>query len=334
MKPTALTELLDIRVPIVQGGMTWVSRHGLAAAVSEAGGLGILGAGGMEPDELADEIVSLRSLTREPFGVNIPLLSVRPDGREGVSEQLIDVAIRGGAPIVVTGAGSPRRYTERLHAAGVLVMHVVPSVEMARKALDAGVDVIVAESSDAGGHVRSDGLSTFSLLPQVVDAVDVPVLAAGGIADARGMVAALALGAAGVQLGTRFVATVECNAHVAFKEQLLAAGPEGAPMYSRDYHASRGLASPAVRAMIDMEREGRPTDEIVAFRGRGRAYQGCIEGDVENGILPAGTGVGLVHDLPTVAQLIDELVHGATALLEGLRPVDGPVWPRRDRGAA
>jgi len=313
----ALPALLGVRFPIVQGGMTWVSRHGLAAAVTEAGGLGVIGAGAMDADELRDEVRALRRLTSGPFAVNVPLVNVRPDGAEVVAG-LIDVVLEEQVPIAITGAGSARRYTAALKEADVTVLHVVSAVALALKARDAGVDALVAEGHEAGGHVRPGGLSTLALIPQVVDAVDVPVIAAGGIGDARGFVAALALGADGVQLGTRFIATRECNAHPAYKAAVLAAGSEGAPVYCNGYHPGRGLDSPIVRELIDMERAGRATDEIVARRGKHRSRLGCIEGDLDQGILPAGTSAGLVGELKSVAEVIDELVAGYHAGVRAL----------------
>lgn len=337
MSDLPLLELLGLRHPLIQGGMTWVSRHGLAAAVSESGALGVIGSGGMEPEELRDEIRALRGRTDRPFGVNVPLIDVRPAGPGDVVEEMVRVVLDERVPIVITGAGSPRKYTPRLRSAGARVLHVVATPEMAKKCEAAGVDAVVAEGVEAGGHVRADGLSTLALVPQVVDAVRLPVVAAGGIADGRGMAAALTLGAAAVQIGTRFIATVECNAHEAFKRALVDAGPESARVYSRCYHASRGLDTPAVRKLIEMEARGASQEELVAVRGRGRARAGCIDGDLEEGLLPAGTGAGLVRDVPTVAELVEELVRtcgerlGATyeALVPG--PKNGL---ERRRGAA
>jgi enoyl-[acyl-carrier protein] reductase II len=319
MSRFVLARLLGIDHPIVQGGMTWVSRHALAAAVSEAGALGVIGSGGMEAEELRGEIRALRTLTSRSFAVNVPLVNVRPDGDDGIVERLIDVVVDECVPIVVTGAGSPARFTKRLKDAGAVVIHVVPSVPLARKAADAGVDAVVAESCESGGHIRADGLSSFSLVPQVVDAVSIPVIAAGGICDARGMAAALALGASGVQLGTRFIATTECNAHPAFKRALIAATTEGTAVYCRSYHASRALATPAVQQLVKMEEEGCSAEEILAFRGRGRARTGCIAGDVEQGILPAGSAVGLVQDIRPAGEIVAELVRGCEIVLASLR---------------
>ena len=317
--------------------MTWVSRHELAAAVSEAGALGVLGSGGMEPSELRSEIRTLRTKTSRPFAVNVPLVNVRPDGDDSIVDRLIEIVLEERVSIVVTGAGSPSRYTKRLKAAGALVIHVVPSVRLAQKAEAAGVDAVVAESTEAGGHISQDGLSTFSLVPQVVDAVDIPVIAAGGIADARGVVAAMALGAAGAQIGTRFIATNECNAHVAFKRTLVEAGIDGTAVYCRSYHPSRALRTAAIARMIQMEEQGRTIEEIVAFRGRGRARAGCIEGNLEEGILPAGAAVGLVRSVKPAGDVVRELVHGCERVLAALRaalPGDGSGLDLRESRAA
>lgn len=297
--------------------MSWVSRHGLAAAVSEAGGLGVIGAATMDPDELRGEIRALRALTERPFGVNVPLVLLRPDGGDRVPD-LIGVVLEEDVPVVITGAGSPRRFTQELKDAGRKVAHVVPSPKLAAKAQASGVDFVIAESTEGGGHVRVDGLATLSLIPQVVDAVPCPVVAAGGIADARGILAALALGACGVQMGTRFIATRECEAHAAYKREVEAAGPESAVIYSRRYHASRGLDTPLVRRLIELEDEGADLEQITALRGRHRAQLGCVEGGVEEGILPAGSGVGLVHDTPTVRELLEHLESGVVNGLQRL----------------
>jgi len=326
MSRPSLARILAIDHPILQGGMTWVSRHPLAAAVSEAGALGVIGSGGMEPAELREEIRALRALTVRSFAVNVPLVDVRPSGDPGVVEAMIEVVLDERVPVVVTSAGSPARFTPRLKAAGATVIHVVPSVPLARKAADAGVDVIVAESSESGGHIRSDGLATFSLVPQVVDEVRLPVVAAGGICDARGIAAAFALGAQGVQLGTLFVATTECNAHPLFKAALLAADSEGTAVYCRSHHASRALATPAVARLVEMESAGASPAELAAFRGRGRAREGCIQGDVDRGILPAGAAAGLVREIRPAGEVVDDLVRGVSEAIASMRA----AWSSRE----
>lgn len=332
MARQSLMSRIGLQYPILQGGMTWVSRFRLAAAVSDAGGLGVIGAGGMEPEELRDEIRSVRSLTDQQFGVNVPLANVRPDGDAKIVEQLIEIVLEETVPIVVTGAGSPRRFTKDLQAGGAFVLHVVPSVELATKCEEAGVDAVIAESVEAGGHLRPGGLSSFALIPQVVDAVSLPVVAAGGIADARGVAAALALGASAVQIGTRFISTVECSAHAEFKRLLVEATAEGTSVYCSWHHASRALCTPAVQRLIEMEAEGDSAEAILSFRGRGRAKSGCVEGKIDQGIFPAGAGAGLIQTVPTVAELMAELTGGTTAIFEQLLETSGQ--PRLGRPKA
>lgn len=335
MAPSNLTSLLRIQHPLIQGGMSWVSDHRLAAAVAEAGALGVIGAGGMDPETLRAEVRALQARTPASFAVNIPLVDVRPQGDDAVVRAQIDVVLEERVPIVITGAGSPARFTAELRDAGARVIHVVPSVRLARKSVDAGVEALVAEGIEAGGHVRADGLSTMSLVPQVVDAVEVPVIAAGGIADARGIVAALALGAQGVQLGTRFLASAECAAHPAYKRAVTEAGDEGTLVYCREYHPGRALDTPAVRELVARERAGAELEDLLAFRGRGRARAGCIDGEIEAGILPAGATVGLVRDVKSAREIVEELVRGARERLHALgADTSGWVWPDWDSRAA
>ena len=295
--------------------MAWVSGSKLATAVSCAGGLGVLGAATMDPEELAEEIRRVRSQTAASFGVNLPLIGLRADGGERVGD-LVEVILSEDVPVVITGAGSPARWTRVFKDAGRVVGHVIPSPRMASKANDSGVDFVVAESTEAGGHIRAGGLATMSLVPQVVDAVPIPVVAAGGIADGRGVAAALTLGASAVQLGTRFVATQECEAHAAFKTGLVRAEGEDAVLYGPPGFLSRGLNTPPVRRMVEMAEEGASSDELRRVRGTDRARRGCVDGEVEQGILPSGSGVGLVRGLPTVSELIEQLMHDARKQLE------------------
>lgn len=334
MSLPTLTELLDVRFPVLQGGMTWVGRHALAAAISRAGALGVIGAGGLDPEELRDEIRALRELTDASFGVNLPLVPVRPDRDASVTDLLAKVLLEEQVQVVATGGGSPRRFTPMLKEAGATVMHVSPSVGLAVKCEAAGVDIVIAESAEAGGHIRADGLSTFALVPQVVDAVDVPVVAAGGISDARGAAAAMALGAKGVQLGTRFVATTECNAHAAYKDAIVSADSEGSAVYCRGHHASRAVATPVVRKLVEMEGQGASVEELAAYRGRTRARAGCLDGDIEEGLLPAGAAVGLVRSVPSAEQVVEEIVNGYEDVLAALAGVMGASRREREADAA
>ncbi len=319
---TELTQQLGIDVPIIQGGMAWVSGPTLAAAVSEAGGLGVLGAATMDAAELRDAVRTVQARTDRPFAVNLPLIQLRPDG-EDLIEEMIEVILAERVPVVLTGAGSAARFTSVLQGADRLVGHVVPSPELAVKAYRAGVDFVVAESVEAGGHVREGGLATMSLVPQVVDAVPIPVVAAGGIADGRGVAAALALGASAVQLGTRFVATKECNAHPAYKGTVIRACAEETALYGPRGSVSRGLLTPPVKRMVEMSAAGVDDGAIREARGVDRARRGCVEGEIEAGILPSGSAVGLVRGLPSVADLVTELVRDARRSLEGGRRLVG-----------
>lgn len=319
---TELTLQLGIDVPIIQGGMAWVSGPNLAAAVSDAGGLGVLGAGTMDATELRAAVRSVQARTDRPFAVNLPLLRLRPDGADLIGA-MVEVILAERVPVVITGAGSPARLTPVLRGAGRLVGHVVPSPGLAVKAYRAGVDFVIAESVEAGGHVREGGLATMSLVPQVVDAVPIPVVAAGGIADGRGIAATLSLGASAVQLGTRFVATKECNAHPAYKGSVIRACAEETALYGPRGSVSRGLLTPPVKEMVEMSAAGASDEAISEARGVDRARLGCVEGKVEAGILPSGSAVGLVRGLPTVADLMDELMRDARRSLEAGRQVLG-----------
>lgn len=304
--------ILGIEYPILQGGMIWVSDARLAAAVSEAGGLGVIGAGGMPPETVEEEIRKTRELTSKPFGVNIPILS--PFG-EGVFE----TAARLGVPVLTTSAGNPMAFTARAKEAGMKVVHVVSNVRMARKAQEAGVDVIVAEGYEAGGHNGFDELTTMALVPQVVDAVEVPVVAAGGIADARGMVAAFALGAEGVQLGTRFLASTESPAHPRYKELILSAGDCSTVITGRAFGPVRVLRNKLAEMILQAEREGMPPEKMQEMIGSGRSVKACLEGDLDEGSFMSGQVAGMIRELKSVREIIAELVEGYVRIVEGLR---------------
>jgi enoyl-[acyl-carrier protein] reductase II len=303
-------QLFGTRYPILQGGMAWVSEAPLVSAVSAAGGLGILGAGTMAPSELEKNIAQVRAHTQKPFAVNIPLVNVRPGSSGDAAAESVEVALAEGVSIVFTSAGSPRRFTPQLKSAGCLVIHVVPSLRHALKAAAAGVDAIVVECSRAGGHVSPEGEDLEILLGEVLAQVDIPVIAAGGIADAGGVRQALAWGAQGVQVGTRFIATLECNAHPAFKKAIVDAHADATAIYCREFHPSRALKTSAVKRLLQMEAEGIPLPEILAFRGRGRAEVGCVQGNLEEGILPCGTGTAHITEILPVAKVMEELAFG------------------------
>ncbi|MCP4501358.1 MAG: nitronate monooxygenase [Deltaproteobacteria bacterium] len=304
---TSITELLEIELPIIQGGMAWVSRAEMVAAVSEAGGLGILGAGSLHAHELRDDILKVKSLTSKPFGVNLPLFSVNPACETDVVQQNLKVILEEKVHVVFTAAGPPSRFTNILKEAGCVVIHVVPSPRLAQKAQDAGVDAVVAECVEAGGHLANDPLPGSVLWPTVKKQMHIPVIAAGGIATGAHIAAALAMGADAVQMGTRFIATKECNANDVFKMLITDAPPDASQVYCRPYHPARALMSPVIRRLQEMEREGKSVDELREFRGTGRSQKGSLEGNVDEGIFPCGTGAGVIEKVLPVSELMQEL---------------------------
>jgi enoyl-[acyl-carrier protein] reductase II len=303
--------VLGIDYPILQGGMIWVSDARLAAAVCEAGGLGVIGSGGMPPATIEEEIKKAKELTGNPFGVNVPLL--RPDAGE-----VIEAIGRAGAPVLTTSAGNPRTHTARAKELGLKVVHVVSNVRMAEKAQEAGVDVIVAEGYEAGGHNGFDEITTMVLVPQVVDAVDVPVVAAGGIGDARGMVAAFALGAEGVQLGTRFLASVESPAHPRYKQLIIDASDRDTVITGRAFGPVRVLKNKLSEMILKSEREGWPPEKIQEMIGSGRSVKACLEGDLDEGSFMGGQIAGMIVDLKSVREITYELMSGFEEIIAGL----------------
>jgi enoyl-[acyl-carrier protein] reductase II len=294
---TPLSRLLGIRYPIIQGGMVWTAGAKLAVAVSEAGGLGVLGAGSMKPDELRHAIGAVHKGTAAPFGVNIPMM--REDRLD-----LIGVCEETNVKIVITSSGDPSVLTPRLRNAGCTVMHVIATVKHARKAADAGCDAVIAEGFEAGGHNGVDEITTLALVPQVVDAVQVPVVAAGGIADGRGMAAALALGASGVQVGTRFAATLESDAHPIFKQRVVDATDRDTILTMRGLMPVRMLRTPFALRAMEAERMGATREELETLLGRKREKLGIGEGNVDEGMFEAGQSAGLVHAILPAADVV------------------------------
>ncbi|MGB9773240.1 MAG: NAD(P)H-dependent flavin oxidoreductase [Bacteroidota bacterium] len=298
---TRITELFQIEYPIVQAGMVWVSGHKLASAVSEAGGLGLIGSGSMKPDLLREHIRKARTETSKPFGVNVPLM--RGDARE-----LISVAIEEGIRIIFTSAGNPGAFADVIRNDEIVWVHVVASVRHARKAEQAGVSAVVAEGFEAGGHNGIDEITTLTLVPQVVDAVSVPVIAAGGIADGRGMCAAFALGAEGVQVGTRFAATIESSAHERYKQAILEAEDTSTILTLKKVTPVRMLKNPFAIHAFEVESRGATREELTALLGQSRERKGIFEGNWEEGMFEVGQGVGLIHDIPSAAEVMRRLV--------------------------
>ncbi len=300
-----LCEFLGIEYPIIQAGMVWAATAPLAIAVSRNGGLGTLGAGSMSDEELRDQIRQVKEATDRPFAVNIPIMY-------GSAETQIKIAIEEKVPIVITSAGNPRLYTSVLKDHGIKVFHVVSSVKFARKALEAGVDVIIAEGTEAGGHNGREGIATFPLLRAILSELgDVPVVAAGGIADGAGFAAALMAGASGVQMGTRFVATGECEAHPAFKEAIVKAKDSDTVLIGGSVMApTRVIRNKFAEEVLQAERQGKSAEEIgLMFKGRSRL--GIREGDLENGSLMAGQSVALINEILPVKEVIRRIISEA-----------------------
>ena len=318
MRETRVCGLLDIDYPIIQGGMTWIANAELAAAVSEAGGLGTISPNaGMRIEDnvelnLKKQIRLARELTAKPFGVNIVVLI--PE-----IAALVDVLIEEGVSVVTTSAGNPRLYTPRLKEAGIKVLHVVSSVRQAQVAEDSGVDAVIAEGFEAGGHNGFDELTTMVLVPQIADAVEIPVIAAGGIADGRGMTAAFALGAEGVQMGTRFIATAECNAHPDFKRRIVDSNDAGTMITGRALSPTRTLRNGFAAKVAEMDRRGTMADELLALIGMGRSRMGQLEGNVEEGELYCGAISGMIHDVVSAGDIIKEMVKDYDRVVAGLR---------------
>lgn len=295
-----VSELFGTELPIVQAGMVWVSGGKLAAAAAEAGALGIIGAGSMQPELLREHIKKAKSLTRKPLAVNIPLLYAK------VEEQ-INIALEGGIKIFFTSAGSPKTFTSFLKDKGCTVVHVTSSPELALKCESAGVDAVVAEGFEAGGHNGRDEITTMVLIPQVVDALKIPVIAAGGIGDGRGIAAAFALGAHGVQLGSRFASTAESSAHDNFKKAIVGAGSGATMLAMKQLVPVRLLKNKFYDEIAALEARGASKDELAGHLGRGRARKGMLEGDLDEGELEIGQIAGLIRDVPTCAELVARL---------------------------
>jgi|TARA_B100002003_G_scaffold236405_1_gene252346 enoyl-[acyl-carrier protein] reductase II len=309
MLKTAICDLFSIKHPIIQGGMVHVATAELVSAVSNAGGLGIIGAGNAEPDWVKEQIRLTRQRTSKPFGVNILLISP-------FAKDVIEVVLQEKVSVVTTGAGNPGVYIPQLKQAGVKVMPVVASVALAIRLERIGVDAIVAEGMESGGEVGET--TTMGLVPQVADSVQIPVVAAGGIGDGRGLAAALALGAQGVQMGTRFVCSEECIAHTAYKEKILKARDRSTVITGQTTgYSLRCLENKLTRQFVEMEKAGATKEELDLF-GRGRVYQGLIEGKLEEGSLVAGQIAGLIKEIKPVKHIIEEMVAEAEALLAQL----------------
>ena len=293
---------MGLEYPIIQAGMVWCSGWELASAVSNAGGLGVLGAGSMYPEVLREHIAKVQEAAPgKPFAVNVPLLY------PAVEEHMASI-VEMGVPVVFTSAGNPNTWTAHLREHGIKVIHVVSSVKFALKAQAAGVDAVVAEGFEAGGHNGREETTTMCLVPAVADACDVPVIAAGGLHDGRSILAAMMLGAEAVQLGSRFVATPESSAHVAFKEAVLAAGEGATSLELKDVTPVRLLHNEFARQVIAAQQGGATPDELRELLGRGRAKRGMFEGDMNEGELEIGQIAAMLTSLEPAGDLVRRLV--------------------------
>lgn len=296
-----ITSLFNIRYPLIQAGMIWCSGWRLASAVSNAGGLGMIGSGSMSPDLLRDQIRKCKETTAKPFGVNVPLLYEKNDEKFTILEE-------EGVKIVFTSAGNPETWTKHLKARGFVVVHVIANVKFAVKCRDAGVDAVVAEGFEAGGHNGREETTTMVLVPQIREVIDLPLIAAGGIASGRAMLAAFSLGAEGVQIGSRFVATPESSAHHMFKQRVLEASDGDTILALKRIGPVRLLRNKFYREISKLEETGTSAEDLAVFLGKGRAKKGMLEGDLENGELEIGQVSGMIRELKPAAEIVEEIM--------------------------
>ncbi len=314
---TSICDLLGIKYPILQGGMAWVATAELAAAVSNAGGLGIIGAGNAPGDFVRNEIKKAKQLTDKPFGVNIMLLSPFID-------EVIEAVYEERVPVITTGAGNPGKYIARFKEIGTKIIPVVPAVALARKMEQEGVDAVIAEGTESGGHVGE--LTTMALVPQVVDAVSIPVIAAGGIADGRGVISALALGAQGVQLGTIFVCAAECTAHENYKQAVIKAGDRGTMVTGRATgHPVRILKNKLAREFEKLEKANAGAEEYEKL-GAGRLKDAVVDGDINMGSIMAGQISGMVNSVKPAKAIIEDMLKEADAALAAVKALSKEDW--------
>ena len=305
---TRITQLLGIEYPIIQGGMAWVAEHNLAAAVSEAGGLGLIGAGGAPAEFIREQIRKVKETTSNPFGVNLMLMNPEADA-------IAQIIVEEGVRVVTTGAGNPGKYMAMWKEAGVKVIPVIASVAMAKMMERGGADAVVAEGMESGGHIGS--ATTMTMVPQVVDAVKIPVIAAGGIADGRGFAASMMLGAEAVQMGTRFVVAKESIAHENYKKKLIGAKDIDSEVTGMSHgHPVRQIRNNMTREYVKLEREGAPFEELEKLT-LGALRKAVVEGDTVNGTLMAGQIAGLVKKEQTCREMIEEIMAEAEKLLHG-----------------
>jgi enoyl-[acyl-carrier protein] reductase II len=311
---TRVTSLFGIEVPIIQAGMIWCSGWELASAVSNAGGLGLLGSGSMYPDVLREQIRKTKAATDKPFGVNLPLLYPQ------ISDH-IAIIIEEGVKVVFSSAGNPKTYTPIFKEHGIKVVHVVSSSRFALKAQEAGCDAVVAEGFEAGGHNGREETTTLCLVPAVVDTVNIPVIAAGGIHDGRSMAAALALGASGVQVGSRFVASVEASAHEAFKNTVIQTGEGETQLTLKELTPVRLIKNAFYNRVKEAYDKHAGTEELSGLLGRGRAKKGMFEGDLVEGELEIGQASAMIRDILPAAQIVQQMMTDCRVTLERLSAI-------------
>jgi enoyl-[acyl-carrier protein] reductase II len=296
-----ITQLFDIKYPIIQGGMIWNSGYKLASAVSNAGGLGLIGAGSMYPEILREHIQKCKKATDKPFGVNVPMLYPN-------LEEIITIIVEEGVKIVFTSAGNPKIWTSFLKEKGIIVVHVVSSSTFALKAQEAGVDAVVAEGFEAGGHNGREETTTFALIPMVKENIKIPLIAAGGIATGRGMLAAMLLGADGVQVGSRFAASVESSAHENFKNKILETKEGETQVTLKELAPVRLIKNKFYQDIQDLYKKCPKKEELARLLGRARAKRGMFEGDLIEGELEIGQISGLIHAIKPAAAIIEEMI--------------------------
>jgi enoyl-[acyl-carrier protein] reductase II len=296
-----ITELFNIKYPIIQAGMIWCSGWELASAVSNAGGLGLIGSGSMTSDLLREQIKKCKAATAKPFGVNIPLLFPS-------SEDFIKIVIEEKVPVVFTSAGNPGKWTSHLKQNGIKVVHVIANVKFAKKCQEAGVDAIVAEGFEAGGHNGKEETTTMVLIPMVREVVSIPLIAAGGIATGRSMLAAIALGAEGVQIGSRFVASEESSAHQNFKQKVIEAKDGDTQLTLKRIVPVRLIKNKFFNEVDKLETEGGSLEQLSGLLGKGRARKGMLEGDVDEGELEIGQVSGLIKEIKPAKTIVEEII--------------------------
>jgi len=297
-----ITQLFNIKYPIIQGGMIWNSGYKLASAVSNAGGLGLIGAGSMYPEVLREHIQKCKKATDKPFGVNVPMLYPN-------IEEIIQIIIEEGVKIVFTSAGNPKTWTSYLKERGITVVHVVSSSKFALKAQEAGVDAVVAEGFEAGGHNGREETTTFTLIPMVKEQISIPLIAAGGIATGRGMLAAMVLGADGVQMGSRFAASFESSAHDNFKKTIIETNEGDTQLTLKELAPVRLIKNKFYNDIQELYSRCPSIDDLIALLGRARAKKGMFEGDLVEGELEIGQIAGLIHNVKSVESIINEVIH-------------------------